>query len=143
MSTTEEEVLDRYENARIWYSKSAKTQKRLAFFCSMLVIAFGALTSFLLVLKGTKPDDIDIAVAAIGVAIAVLEGWNRIGRFDENWLSYRAVSEAMKSEHRLFLANAGVYATLDTERKIKMYAERAEALIREENKSFLQDNSTD
>lgn len=72
-----------------------------------------------------------VAVAgALGAVIVVLEGLQQLFQFQQNWIAYRSVAEALKHEKFLYLASAGPYAR--SERPDATLAERVEALVSQE-----------
>jgi len=76
-----------------------------------------------------------IIAGALGIAIAIAEGLQHLNNYHENWLSYRTVAEALKSEKYLYLAQAGAYASV--ERPLAVLAERIESLTSAENAKWL------
>ena len=56
-------------------------------------------------------------------------------KFQENWLNYRTVAEALKKEKHYYNAGAIEYAT--TENKKQLFVERVEALISRENSLWM------
>ena len=66
----------------------------------------------------------------LGTTIAVLEGVQQIGKYQQNWIIYRTTAEALKREKYLFLSGAGPYASANNPKTL--LAERVEAtLLRE------------
>jgi Protein of unknown function (DUF4231) len=77
-------------------------------------------------------------VAGSGVLIAVLEGILLLNRYGEHGITYRRTSEGLKRERALLLAEAGDYAGKDLKERLRLLAERTEALLDEENKQWQQ-----
>ncbi len=77
-------------------------------------------------------------VAGSGVLIAVLEGILLLNRYGEHGTTYRRTSEGLKRERALLLAEAGDYAGKDLKERLRLLAERTEALLDEENKQWQQ-----
>jgi Protein of unknown function (DUF4231) len=77
--------------------------------------------------------------AALGVAIAVLTGVQRIWKYDETWVAYRRASEQMKREYRLYINGAGSYTSLaDEDEAYRWFVENIEAIIAEEQQIYWQ-----
>ena len=70
--------------------------------------------------------------------IAVLEGILLLNRYGEHGITYRRTSEGLKRERALLLAEAGDYAGKDLKERLRLLAERTEALLDEENKQWQQ-----
>lgn len=77
-------------------------------------------------------------VAGSGVLIAVLEGILLLNRYGEHGITYRRTSEGLKRERALLLAEAGDYAGKELKERLRLLAERTEALLDEENKQWQQ-----
>jgi len=46
------------------------------------------------------------------VSVAILEGLQQLGRYNNLWVSYRATAEQLKHGKFLFLAGSGPYKSL-------------------------------
>ena len=73
--------------------------------------------------------------AVLGTLLLAGEGLLQLARYHENWLSYRATSEALKHEKFLFLAAAGPYVC--TAHASQLLAERIELIVSQENSSWV------
>ncbi|NEB01486.1 DUF4231 domain-containing protein [Streptomyces sp. SID13726] len=73
----------------------------------------------------------DWIAAAMGALVAVIEGAQQLFKFQENWISYRAVCESLRREQYLYLARAGHYA--DVEDADVLLAEQVEKITSQEN----------
>jgi hypothetical protein len=120
-----------------WYSKRASTYKQRAQTLTFLVIAAGAITTFVQVF-GRAPW-VSITTAVIGALVVFAEGWQRIARYSETWASYRMASERMKREKRLFVNGAASYRDLDNESAFLQFIENVEAILAEEQQTFWRD----
>ena len=136
---------DRYYNEHLrkqrdWYSTKASSYKKWGQRLSFIVIAAGALTTFLQILQAMPGWMVgaSIATGALGVIVAVAEGVKRIGKFEETWLGYRKASEQMKREHRLYINAAGDYALDDEEAAYRLFVENVEAIVAEEQQIYWQ-----
>ena len=69
------------------------------------------------------------------VAVVILAGILNLFSFQEHWLNYRATCERLRREARLFQARGDVYATARDPARV--FAERAESIIANENASWL------
>ncbi|MGR8979117.1 MAG: DUF4231 domain-containing protein [Gammaproteobacteria bacterium] len=120
-----------------WYSEKAGQQKSRYLFLAIAVIILGALISVLQVFAG----DVWVpgATALLGAAVAVLRSVDTLLRPNETWQAYRKASEGMKREYRLYLNNTEAYAqSEDEEAAYRLFVERVETVIAEEQKLFWQ-----
>lgn len=125
---------------RRWYSERSKTLKVRTQIIGISIIAAGGLTTFLQILNDTPW--VPLLTAALGVFIAIAEGWQRISRYGETWVSYRAASEKIKREERLFVNGAGSYRNLNEGEAYLAYVEAIENIIAEEQQTYWQARGT-
>ena len=119
---------------REWYSKRASKYKSRTQILAILVIAGGILTGLLQVLAA-QPW-VPLLTAAIGGTVALCEGWQRVARYPEIWLSYRIASEKIKRERRLFTNAAGPYRKLSDADAYLLFVESIELIISEEQQIY-------
>ena len=104
------------------------------------MIAAGALIPFIQIFEVfSEPARfvVTIATAALGVVVVVAEGAERIGRFEETWLSYRKAAERMKREYRVYVTGAGVYRQASDEQDAYLrFFENVEEIIAEEQQLY-------
>lgn len=132
---------------REWYAKKASSYKQWGQILSVLVIACGALVSVIQLVpieSGTGVRWTAILTAFLGLIITLAKGIDRIGKFEESWVSYRKASESMKREYRLYINNAGSYAGMeDEERAYRHFVEQTEQIIAEEQQIFWQNRDSE
>jgi hypothetical protein len=73
--------------------------------------------------------------ATLGAGIVVLEGFQQLNQYQQNWSSYRSTCEALKHEKYLYLANAGPYKGIDDPRAL--LADRIEGMISQEHAKWV------
>jgi hypothetical protein len=116
----------RLEDQLAWYDKAAARAQRM--FKRLKAVTFTA--SALIPLSALCPDGKYIA-AALGFVVVVVEGFQQLGQFQQNWFTYRATAEALKHEKYLYFAPAGDYA--DAKDPHRLLAERIESLVSQEH----------
>jgi hypothetical protein len=80
--------------------------------------------------------DFHPAVAAVlGSLVVVLEGFQQLNQYQQNWSSYRSTCEALRHEKYLFLAGAGPYA--GATKGEALLADRIEGLISQEHAKWV------
>lgn len=91
-----------YEIQRKWYSTRAGQLKKRAQMVDLVIIGTGTLIA-----------DAPVArvVSVQGIAVAVLQGGQRIYCSGEAWPEYRQGAQEMKREMRLAAYGSGIYAT--------------------------------
>jgi len=122
---------------REWYSTRAFQFKNCAQRLSFLIIVAGATTTFLQIFGEQMWTP--VATAALGALVILIEGWQRIARYSEVWISYRTASERMKREMRLYVNGAGSYRDMETEEEAYLqFVEVVEAVVAEEQQIYWQ-----
>lgn len=71
---------------------------------------------------------------SLGALIVVLEGFQQLFQFQQNWIGYRATAESLKHEKHLYLSRAGPYR--DEARPDALLAERVEGLVSQEHAAW-------
>jgi hypothetical protein len=119
-------TFERLEDQIAWYdSKSALNQRRFKWVKATQMIAAAAVSVIAAV------DGPSYIPAALGALVVVLEGFQQLNQYQQNWITYRSTCEALKHEKYLFLARAGPYS-VDTDAR-PILAERIEGLISQEH----------
>jgi hypothetical protein len=123
-------TLQRLDDQIGWYdSKSGQNQRRFKLLKAVQLVA--AATIPVTATLGAHP-----AVAAtLGAGIVVVEGFQQLNQYQQNWSLYRSNAEALKHEKFLFLARAGPYADLSDGRAV--LADRIEGLISQEHAKWV------
>lgn len=126
------------ENQRKWYSDKASSKKRWHLFFAITVILLGAIISCLQVWE-TADALVRYVTAGLGAAVSVFRALDTLLRPEETWLGYRKASESMKREYRLYINNADAYTdTTDEDAAYRLFVERVETVIAEEQQVFWQ-----
>jgi hypothetical protein len=120
---------------RGWYGERASRFKIRAQVLGIAIVAAGAATTFLQVLRDVRW--VPVLTALLGTLVALAEGWRQIARYDESWAAYRVASERMKRERRLYVNGAGDYRGLtDEEEAFLSFLEAVEAIVAEEQRIY-------
>lgn len=116
-----------------WFSdKSGANQRRFMRlrFCELVLAASLPFLAGYADLPRMKP-----VVGIVGVALAVLAGALSLFRFPENWVQYRASSEALKREKFQFLTGAGPYRD---QQAFPDFVARVESLLSAEQAGWIE-----
>lgn len=126
----------RLQGQQAYYSKNATEHQTLYRRIKLALIVVSAaipILAFAPFGEATK-----FIVGGAGVLIAVLEGLLLLNRYGENGVTYRRTSEGLKRERALLLAGAGEYRGLSLDDRLRLLAEKTEALIADENQQWTQ-----
>jgi hypothetical protein len=75
--------------------------------------------------------------AILGASVAILEGLQQLGQYNNLWVSYRATAEQLKHEKFVFLAKSGPYRDIEEEEALKRLAERIEEQVSTEHAKWV------
>ena len=129
-SDREDVTFARLEDQIAWYdSKSALNQRRFKWVKAVQMVAAAAVSVVAAV------DGPSYIPAALGALVVVLEGFQQLNQYQQNWITYRSTAEALKHEKFLYLASAAHYATAPDPRT--MLAERVEGLVSREHSKWV------
>jgi hypothetical protein len=120
----------RLEDQIGWYDRKSRTSQRRFKVLKGVQLAAAA------ALPVSAPFSVHAAIpAALGAAIIVLEGFQQLNQYQQNWTAYRSTCEALKHEKYLYLGEAGPYA--DVEHRTPLLADRIEGLISQEHAKWV------
>ena len=121
-----------------WYDKkSGDNQRRYKQIKIAQLILAGSIPVFALV------GDVwgRWVTAILGASVAILEGLQQLGQYNNLWASYRSTAEQLKHEKYLFLAKSGPYRNLGEEEALKLLAERGEEQVSTEHAKWVSERS--
>lgn len=137
---------DEYKKNRVcdqidWYNrKSGKNRKVFQTLRTIQIIA-GAMIPFLSgAILGIAPEKqmtSTIIVGALGVIVTIATGIATLGRFRENWIEYRKMSENLQREMFLYETEAGRY-TPKNKSRFDLFVQNVESLLASENANWSQ-----
>jgi len=79
--------------------------------------------------------------AILGASVAILEGVQQLGQYNNLWVNYRATAEQLKHEKYLFLAKSGPYRGLEEQETLRLLAERVEERVSTEHAKWVSELS--
>lgn len=123
-------TFDRLEDQIGWYDRRSRTNQRLFKLVKGVQLIAAAAIPVVATLDGHPAIP-----AALGALIVVLEGFQQLNQYQQNWSAYRSTCEALKHEKYLFLAHAGPYAGSEDGRPL--LADRIEGLISQEHAKWV------
>jgi len=117
---------ERLQDQMGWFDRKSGVAQRQFKRLKMATLILAA--GLPVVIAAGAPDWIP---ATMGALVAVIEGAQQLFKFQENWISYRAVCESLRREQYLYLAHAGHYA--HAEDVDILLAEQVEKITSQEN----------
>lgn len=127
-------VQRRLENQRQWHSDKATWNKRRFYAVEIAVLAAGALVPIVNVWASSEVAR--VLSALLGGVVVVAAGVGKLLKFQENWLQFRSIAEALGRERELFSGKVGDYAGAD-DRREALLVDRVEALLASTTTRFI------
>lgn len=122
----------RYQDQVDWYDHKAGVNQKIYKRFQWIVIILSALTPVLVAFGSRYLDWVAIFISSL---VAILTSALKTFRYQEHWLNYRTTCETLKKEKTYYDAEVGAYS--DAEYKDKIFVERIESLISQENTTWL------
>lgn len=80
--------------------------------------------------------------AILGASVVILEGFQQLGQYNNQWVTYRATAEQLKHEKYLILAKSGPYGSLRQDQdSLRLLAERVEEQVSTEHAKWVSERS--
>ena len=130
----QEYLKSRVDDQIQWYDKRSQAAKNRYRRLRIFEIVGAAVVPFLAA-YADKSVVVQVALGLLGVLLAVGAGLLSLDRYQEQWVEYRAASEALVREKTLFLTKTPPY---DGAEPFKLLVQRAEAIMATENRSWMQ-----
>lgn len=128
---------ERVESQRKWHSNKATYNKKRYYWGEIISIIAGALIPIINVFNIVPDDWIRILSTVLASIIVIVSGVGKLVKYQENWLNYRAVAEALKREREFYTYEVGEYDTRSTQKREKMLVQRVENIISGSTTQFL------
>jgi hypothetical protein len=127
-------TLDRLEDQIRWYDKKSKYSQRMfkSLKSATIIIAVAIpLWAAFAAYKNIDGRLVALITGAVGATIAVLEAFQQLNQYQQQWITYRSTAEGLKHEKFLYLALAGPYGS--AQHPAALLAERVESLVSQEH----------
>ena len=127
-------TLDRLEDQIDWYDRKSKYNQQMfklmktaTIVISVSIPLFAAFAAY----RSIEGKIVALITGSVGATIALLEAFQQLNQYQQQWITYRSTAEGLKHEKFLFLASAGPYAAAEYPKKL--LAERVESLVSQEH----------
>lgn len=119
-----------------WYEVKASFNKKRHMYIQSVIIVLGAIIPLLVVTEaainayfGKNVMWAGYVSAFLSAIIAILAGFDKLHKPQENWFNYRAVEETLKKEEILYEMKVGPYDRELPEQRIRELVLRTETII--------------
>jgi|HubBroStandDraft_4_1064222.scaffolds.fasta_scaffold348696_1 hypothetical protein len=134
-----QEIPDVYRRQIEWYDSHAIRYRHWYLGLEAALLILAAITAVVTTIhlwgSGEVHDWMAYLPVVTSVAVVILAGILNLFSFQEHWLNYRVTCEKLRREARLLQARGDVYTSAPDPQRI--FAERAESIIANENASWL------
>jgi uncharacterized membrane protein len=128
MSEPFEYLQRRVEKELQWHDSKAARNKHWFYFVEITTLVAG--TAIPVVnLWFTGPDLSRLLSGILGGVIVVAAGIGKLFKFQENWLQYRTLAEALGREAEFYKTGSADYAAADEAGRNRLLVERAENIL--------------
>lgn len=125
-------LTERYNDQVNWYDNKAGYNQKMYKRFQWIVIVLSASTPVLVAINDSYLHWIAIAISSL---VAILTTALKTFRYQEHWLNYRTTCETLRKEKIYYDTDTGPYDGVKD--KDKAFVERVEALISQENTTWL------
>jgi len=120
---------DRIEAQIKWHTDKAAWNKTKYYLAEIITLGAGALIPVINVFDVlSNPGLIRILSASLAALAVFSSGTSKLYKFQENWLNFRALAEALRREKELYFYQVGDYES-QMERRQKLLVERIENML--------------
>jgi hypothetical protein len=113
-----------------WYDRKSMDAQRLykrtevaEVFCAVLVPVTATINAFL--------------TALLGATVVILESFQQINQWSQNWITYRSTCESLRHEKYSYLGKSGSYEGKTDEEAKRILTQRVESLISTEHAKWI------
>lgn len=137
--TPEKYIEKRFDDQRKYYDRKAQKYKKMWHFWGILIIILLPLPMFLLTFAEMQLW-VKILISLSSYLVSVASSLLNFLKYRELFINYRAVEQEMKREYQHYITRTKYYEKLDDDKAFKLFVERIEALLAQENSKWLDDN---
>jgi len=128
--TEQYDPMARIDDQIRWYDCKSGSCQRMFKRLKLVGLAAAAVIPFAAGLRASP-----FLTGGLGALVVILEGVQHLGRYQDNWASYRSTCEALRHEKYLYMGGAGPYA--HAKRARELLIERTESLISTEHVKWI------
>ena len=119
----------RLASQRQWHAAKAKWNKQLYYTMEIATLAAGALIPVVTLWAARDTYWAGVLSAILGGVVVLATAIGKLGKYQENWLQYRALVEALDRELEIYLNGVSDYAKVEQAERNRLLVERIENLL--------------
>lgn len=129
-------IIDRLDSQQKWHSDKSNWNKKGYYSTEVVAIAAAGLIPVINVFDIVPEPGVRTLSTLLAAIVVIAGGIGKLYRFQENWLTYRAVSETLKREKVLYEYRIGEYRT-GKNRRQELLVERIEDVLAKTTDQFV------
>ncbi|MEQ9440882.1 MAG: DUF4231 domain-containing protein [Cyclobacteriaceae bacterium] len=131
----EDYLTERLDDQLKWYSRKSASNHKMYKRMQVSTIMAAATIPFLAAYASEERFYINILIGVMGMVVAFITAIISLNKYQENWIAYRNMSEALKQEKYRYLTTTEPYHEADA---FNLLVQRVEGLISKENTQWSQ-----
>jgi len=129
------EFIDDYIKNRVdqyagWYDKKCGPVKQRHLYIKAISVIGGAVVP---VLVNLTWEFAPMAATFVSLLVVILVSWDSVYQYGKQWKNYRSTEQFLRQETIFFQHRVGFYSDMDDNRAFRIYVERVETAIAQEN----------
>ena len=130
-------LTNRVEQYASWYDKKCGPLKQRYLYIKAVTVIGGALVPVLVNTNfdfiTTRLDIAKVAATILSLTLVILVSWDSVFQYGKQWKNYRSTEQFLRQEAIYFKHRTGFYAKLDEMNAFRIFVERIENAIAQEN----------
>lgn len=134
---TDDYITKRVEQYASWYDRKCGPLKQQHLRIKAVTVIGGSLVP---VLVNANFDFLrlgfdlaKVGATLLSLLVVILVSWDSVFQYGKQWKNYRSTEQFLRQEAYLFKYRAGFYAEMDEAKAFKIFVERVEGAISQEN----------
>ena len=133
-------IKDRVEQYAGWYDRKSGPLKQRYLNIKAITVLSGTLVP---VLVNASFPYASYFATVLSLVVVILVGWDSVFQYGKQWKNYRSTEQFLRQEIILFQNQVGMYAEMDEKTAFRVFVERIENAIAQENAVTLDTLSRD
>jgi hypothetical protein len=125
-----EYITGRVEQYAGWYDKKCGPVKQRYLYIKAITVIGGAIVP---VLVNVTWPYATLMATFTSLLVVILVSWDSVFQYGKQWKNYRSTEQFLRQETILFKHHVGFYSEFDNDRAFRMYIQRIENAIAQEN----------
>lgn len=126
----EEYITTRVEQYASWYDKKCGPMKQRYLYIKAITVIGGVIVP---VLVNVTWPFATLGATFLSLLVVILVSWDSVFQYGKQWKNYRSTEQFLRQETVLFKHHVGFYAEFEDAKAFKMYIQRIENAIAQEN----------